>query len=138
MESDVTDLIRTHHEDVVNGNYQGAWDLLSARKRAQYEREDGYAGWRQNQESLAAYLGPAGATVTIQDLDRSSGVARIHVSGMAWSKRGATCSTWSGITWAKYEGGQWKYDPGYSTTPERRRIWKPRFGELLGGSCGGA
>jgi len=39
------------------------------------------------------------------------------------------------LTWVKYEGGQWTYDPGYSTTPARRRTWQPRTGELLGGAC---
>ena len=137
MESDITDLIREHHEAIVNGDFQTAWSLLSSRKQSQYEREGGFSEWQGNQESLASHLGPAGAVATIDDLDEATGVARISVAGMTWSKSGATCSEWSGITWAKYEGGEWKYDPGYSTTPERRSIWKPRFGELLGGSCGG-
>jgi hypothetical protein len=64
-----------------------------------------------------------------------SGVAQVDVTGMTWDKPGASCTEWSGITWVKYEAGSWKYDPGYSTTPQREREWKSRFSQLLGGQC---
>jgi hypothetical protein len=67
--------------------------------------------------------------------DRASGVATVHVGGMAWSAPGANCTEWSGITWVKYEHGAWRYDPGYSTTAARKRKWKSRYGELLGTQC---
>jgi hypothetical protein len=54
---------------------------------------------------------------------------------MKWNKPGAPCSEWSGITWVKYEEGAWRYDPGYSTSPEREAEWKSRYAELLGGKC---
>jgi hypothetical protein len=67
--------------------------------------------------------------------DPATGVVQVRVTGMGWSAPYRHCRTWSGITWVKYEGGQWKYDPGYSTTRERKREWKSRYAELLGGSC---
>jgi hypothetical protein len=135
MQSGIQQLLLSWHEDVVNGDYRGAWQLMSARKRAQDEREYGYSVWVQNQSTLRPYLDPSGLRVTVQHAEASSGVAQVDVSGMRWSKPGASCSEWSGITWVKYEDGAWRYDPGYSTTPQREREWKPRFSELLGGRC---
>jgi len=57
------------------------------------------------------------------------------VTGMAWSAPRSRCTEWSGITWAKYENGTWKYDPGFSTTAARKRAWKSRYNELLGVGC---
>lgn len=131
----IEDVIRSHHQSIVDGEFRDAWDLLSQRKQAKYEREDGYAGWVRNQETLQPYLDPTGTSVRILSTDPRTGVATIKVSGMGWSKSGARCSSWSGITWVKYEDETWTYDPGYSTTPVREQRWKPRFNELLGGAC---
>jgi hypothetical protein len=131
----IQDVLYEHHMDVVNGDYRAAWDLLSARKQAQKLREDGFRKWAAAQATLTPYLDPSDMYVTIEALDADTGVARVYVSGMTWSKPGARCSEWSGITWIKYEDGAWRYDPGYSTTPERERRWKPRLPELLGASC---
>jgi hypothetical protein len=129
-------MLRTWHEDVVAGDMPAAWKLLTARKRRQSLHDHGgYAGWVRNQASLRHFLDPAGLDVSILDVDPVAGVATVDVSGMAWSKPHSHCTEWSGITWARWEHGAWHYDPGYSTTPERRRAWKPRLGELLGGSC---
>jgi hypothetical protein len=54
---------------------------------------------------------------------------------MSWSQPGARCAEWSGLTWVKYENGEWRYDPGYSTTRQRKRAWASRYGQLLGTSC---
>lgn len=135
MESEIQQLLRSWHEDVVHGDYRAAWDLLSQRKQSQEDTEQGYATWAKNQSTLRPYLNPAGLQVSIQKTESSSGVAQVDVTGMTWDKPGAPCSEWSGITWVKYEDGEWRYDPGYSTTPQREREWKPHFSELLGGSC---
>lgn len=135
MQSEIQQMLLSWHEDVVNGNYRVAWNLLSQRKRAQDEHEQGYATWAKNQSTLRPYLHPAGLQVSIESTEPGSGVAQVDVTGMTWSKPGASCTEWSGITWVKYEDGGWRYDPGYSTTPEREHEWKPRFSELLGGSC---
>ena len=138
MESEIQGMLRNWHEDVVRGDYHAAWELLSQRKQAQEAREQGYAKWEKNQSTLRPYLNPAGLHVSIQSTEPSSGVAQVDVTGMTWDRPGASCSEWSGITWVKYEDRGWRYDPGYSTTPQREREWKSHYSELLGGSAGGA
>ncbi len=135
MESEIQAMLRSWHEDVVHGNYHAAWELLSQRKQAQDLREQGYATWQKNQSTLKPYLNPAGLQVSIQSTEPSTGVAQVNVTGMTWDRPGASCSEWSGITWVKYEHGEWRYDPGYSTTSQREREWKSHYSELLGGSC---
>ncbi len=135
MQSEIQRLLRGWHEDVVHGNYRGAWELLSRRKQAQDSSAYGYAAWAKNQATLRPYLNPAGLRVTVELTEPGSGVAQVDVTGMRWDKPGASCTEWSGITWVKYEEGAWKYDPGYSTTPQREREWKSRFSQLLGGQC---
>jgi hypothetical protein len=135
MQGEIQAMLREWHEDVVAGDYRGAWQLLSARKRAQDEDEEGYATWVKNQSTLKPYLNPANLQVSLEATEPESGVAQVDVTGMGWDKPGASCSEWSGITWVKYEDGAWRYDPGYSTTPQREREFKPRYPELLGGRC---
>jgi hypothetical protein len=132
----IEDLLYRHHEAIVEGDFHSAWELLSQRKQAQKLREDGYGGWVTAQSTLRPYLDPSGLHADIQELDPATGVARVMVTGMNWSKPGAACTQWSGITWVKHEDGEWRYDPGYSTTPEREQGWKSRYSELLGGACG--
>ena len=134
MAGEISDVLLAYHEDVVAGDYQSAWALLSPRKRQQYLRESGYAKWARAQSSLRPYLDPNGLRTKIVALE-GEGVARVAVTGMTWSDPAASCSEWSGLTWARYEGGSWAYDPGYSTTAARRREWQPRSAELLGGDC---
>jgi hypothetical protein len=134
MAQEIQSLLLAYHEDVIEDRVHDAWILLSARKRAQNLRESGYAKWARAQASLAPYLTPAGIAVHVDALE-SDGVARVLVTGMKWSAPGSPCSEWSGLTWVKYENGNWTYDPGYSTTAERERIWKPRRPELLGATC---
>lgn len=135
MNSDITSVLRRHHQAIVDGRPEAAWALLTERKQQQIERRDGFAVWQRNQATLAPYLDPSGVRARIQDLDEETGVALVMVTGMGWFKPGASCSEWSGLTWVRYERGRWRYDPGYSTTPQRERRFKDRFGELLGGSC---
>jgi Prokaryotic RING finger family 1 len=135
MQSEIQQMLLTWHEDVVHKNYSAAWELLSHRKQIQDEREYGYSTWVKNQSTLNPYLNPSGLQASIQQTEADEAVALVDVTGMTWDKPGAPCTEWSGITWVKYEDGSWKYDPGYSTTPQREREWKPRFAELLGGGC---
>jgi hypothetical protein len=133
--AEIRTLLKEHHAAIVAGDYRRAWDLLSRRKQAQKLREGGYDRWAAAQATLRPYLDPTGLDVKIEELDPATGVARVRVTGMSWSKPGARCAEWSGITWVKHEDGVWRYDPGYSTTPARERNWKDRFPELLGGAC---
>jgi RNA polymerase subunit RPABC4/transcription elongation factor Spt4 len=134
MNEEIASLLQGYHEDVVEEDFQGAWAMLSPRKRRQYLREYGYHKWATAQASLSPYLDPYGLEATVVSLE-GEGVARVDVTGMGWSKPGAPCSEWSGLTWAKYEGDEWAYDPGYSTTSARRATWRPRSARLLGGNC---
>jgi hypothetical protein len=135
MRDEIQHLLYEFHADVVSHNDRAAWNLLTQRKQRQSRREYGYGGWAHNQNTLNPYLEPAGIKVSILSTEPRSGVATVNVTGMKWSKPGASCTQWSGITWVRYEGGAWHYDPGYSTTTQRRRRWKSRFSELLGGRC---
>jgi hypothetical protein len=134
MEDEIQALLLAYHEDVVAGDYRSAWALLSARKRQQNLAEYGYGKWMEAQASLSGYLVPGGLQARIDGVE-DEGVARVNVDGMGWSDPGSRCSEWSGLTWARYEQGVWTYDPGYSTTPARRRTWQPRSAELLGANC---
>lgn len=134
MEEEIKSLLLAYHEDVVNGEFQPAWSLLSARKRRQDLSEYGYPKWKQAQASLSGYLAPGGLRARIDSLE-NEGVVRVMVTGMGWSAPQSRCSEWSGLTWVKYERGLWTYDPGYSTTADRRREWQSRSSELLGADC---
>jgi double zinc ribbon protein len=134
MEEEIEGLLRAFHVEISKRNFQGAWALLSARKRRKFLAEEGFEEWKDHQTGLSTYLTPAGLRARIDALE-DGGVARVMVTGMGWGDSGASCSEWSGLTWVKYEDGVWAYDPGYSTTPARRREWEPRKEELLGELC---
>jgi hypothetical protein len=134
MEGEIQGLLRSYHEEVVAQDFRAAWALLSARKRQQNLAEYGYREWMEAQASLSGYLSPAGLGARIDGFE-GDGVVRVDVSGMGWSDPGSRCSEWSGLTWVRYEEGNWAYDPGYSTTDARRRTWQPRSAELLGANC---
>ncbi|HUB98702.1 MAG TPA: hypothetical protein VMS11_02650 [Solirubrobacterales bacterium] len=136
MTTGIRTTLRDYHLALVEGRFQRAWELLSARKRQQALHEDGYAQWRRAQGSLGPYLEPEGARVRIVALE-NNGVARVDVRGMGWYAPGSPCSEWGGLTWAKYERGGWFYDPGYSTTPARERRWQSpdQYAKLMGTTC---
>ncbi len=134
MEAEISTLLLDYHEDVVARDFRSAWALLSARKRQQDLGEYGYAKWMQAQSSLSNYLDPSGLQARIDGFE-GEGVARVDVTGMGWSEPGSPCFEWVGLTWVKYERDIWTYDPGYSTTPARRRTWQPQLGRLLGANC---
>jgi hypothetical protein len=135
MALDIQDVLYDHHQAIVDGDYSTAWDLTSSRYQSKKLREDGYDAWQTAQESLTPYLEPSGLQVEIAELDSRSGVATIVVTGMGWTNPSSGCSTWSGTTWAHYDGSSWRYEPGYSMTPARRAEWEPRRDELLGWGC---
>lgn len=135
MARGIRNVLLAFHRHVIYGDYRAAWGLLSKRKQAQVRREDGYPTWSEAQATLRNDLDPERIRVRIDKASPETGVVRVDVRGMTWSKPGAGCVEWSGLTWVKYENGRWRYDPGYSTTPERRRKWERRFSELLGAGC---
>jgi LSD1 subclass zinc finger protein len=131
----IADMLRSHHENIVAGRFRAAWNQLTARKQAQKEREGGYSQWAAAQATLSPYLDPTALDVRIDAVEKRDDVVRVDVRGMGWSKPGSRCTTWSGITWVRYEDGEWRYDPGYSTTTKRRREWEPRQTETMGWGC---
>ena len=135
MADEISSVLYQHHEDIVNGDFAAAWDLLSARKQRRNLVKYGYATWERNQATLSPYLDPSGIQVRIVQLNPRTGEATVDVTGMTWSKPGAHCAEWSGITWMIYRNAEWRYDPGYSTTLARTAEWKSRYPELLGASC---
>ena len=52
MDEEITSLLESYHEDVVEEDFQGAWAMLTPRKRRQYLREYGYPKWASAQASL--------------------------------------------------------------------------------------
>jgi hypothetical protein len=132
---EIANVLYQHHEDIVNRNFRAAWALLTTRKQQQDLAKYGYTEWVRAQASLSPYLDPSGLQVRLLSLSPQTGEATVDVTGMTWTRQGARCTEWSGITWMLYEDGEWRYDPGYSTTPQRTRQWKSRYAELLGGSC---
>ncbi len=134
MARQIRQVLYGYHRAVVNSEFNRAWRLLSKRKQRQAQREGGFGKWRRAQATLTPYLEPHGMRVAIDKLE-ANGVARVDVRGMRWYDPSASCTEWAGLTWAKYERGIWRYDPGYSTTRARERAWKPRYDELLGTTC---
>lgn len=125
MADAITDVIRTHHELLIDGSYRAAFDLLSTRKQRQLERETGFSGWQANQADLRNHLtGLDRLTARIESLDRRHGVATVSITGPELHLPNNRCgSRYEGITWATFEDGAWRYEPGYSTTPQRRAQW---------------
>jgi hypothetical protein len=134
MKEEIEDLLLSYHEDLVAQEFRSAWALLSSRKRQQDLAEYGYREWKKAQATLSDDLLPWGLEARIEALE-GQGVARVMVTGMRWLDPSSPCSEWSGLTWVKYEGGVWTYDPGYSTTADRRLTWEPRSDQLLGANC---
>jgi hypothetical protein len=131
----IESVLLSFHQSLVDQRWRAAWNQLSARKQEKILREDGYGPWRTAQASVAKYLQPDGLHVRLVSASEKTGIALVRVTGMAWTKPGAGCAEWSGLTWMKYENGAWRYDPGYSTVASRERAWKHRVDELLGVLC---
>lgn len=137
MSAQIQDLLLTWHEDIVNGDYRAAWNAYSARQRHhQIYDKYGYGPWVTGQEGLHDYLDPSGLRVHIDGREPED-VVRVRLTGMTYSAPSAHCADhqWKGITWVKYEGGEFTYDPGWSTTAARDRKWSRRPSETLGAIC---
>jgi hypothetical protein len=134
MASEIQAAFLAYYEDLVAGRYDDAWARLSDRKRRQNLAETSYRAWAKAQSTLTDYLDPSGLTVRIDGVE-ADGTVRVLLTGMTWSEPSSPCSEWTGLTWVKPEEGDWAYDPGYSTTPERRLAWESREDELLGVGC---
>ena len=129
-------IMLAHHRAIARGDIRAAWALTSDRYRARKLREPGgYRTWARNQRTVQRSISPEGLRVAIQSFDSRSGVATIRLSGMGWSAPSSPCRSFEGITWAKLDGPNWRYEPGYSISDQRRAKWQPRRDELLGWGC---
>lgn len=154
--ADITQLIRSFHTNLKDGNLETAWSQLSERKRSQIENDvywdgptaqsnygepqfpDGYSSWVPDQVDLGASIDPSGAKVKlIQPSYPDDGVMSIRVSNMPYFGT-KDCDTWKGVTWVRYERGRWTYEPGYKVTRARDNYWgqSSRSGQALGNNCG--
>jgi hypothetical protein len=134
--SAIQSVLLQSHEDIVGGNFRGAWELTSSRYRHQKEDEPGgYGTWVEHQKTLQHYLVPQGLKVSIVSWEELPEVATVKVTGMRWTAPNSPCKYWQGITWMHFENGSWYYEPGYSISPQRRAEWEPRQSELLGSGC---
>lgn len=134
--SAIESVLRQFHQDVLDNNFHGAWELTSPRYRRQKENEPGgYGAWAKNQKTLQRYLDPSGLRVSISTWEEKPQIATVRVTGMRWSEPGSPCSYFQGITWMHHEGSTWYYEPGYSISPQRRAQWEGRKPALLGWGC---
>ncbi len=147
MIADITDLIRRFHQYAKDGDTAAAWALLSARKRRQVEGNfygapqagdpdgvGGFAEWADQQVELGSFVDPSGVQVSLGEPNfKDEGVMTIVVSNMPYSNSGKPyCTNWHGYTWVRYEGGRWKYEPGFAVTSERYAAFKPIEKKTLG------
>lgn len=134
MASEIQTVLLAHHEAIVAGNYKRAWNLTSPEYKKYKLSTDGYDTWASNQQTLGKDLQPGSLQVEVQELDDDTGVATVNLTGMGYTGSAGNCGgLWEGLTWARYTGGAWRYEPGYATVSERRSEWEPRKTELLGG-----
>lgn len=146
MAADIATTIADYHRAIGNGDTETAWGLLSAR-RHRLETSGGYLdgrvrtreSWAENERETGRKVSATTARAKIVELDRRNGVATVVVTGMrAVGSAAARCGgRWEGLTWAKYEDGSWKYEPGANTTPNRKAQY-PNAGQrrdLLGNAC---
>src|SRR5205085_211584 len=124
MTEEIRQLMLTWHQDIKAGDTEAAWRLYTHRRQQLQLAKETKSQWAREQQSVARNLDPSGVQVRILSRDPNDGVATIAVSGMTYSNPASSCNYWSGVTWVRYEGGRWLYDPGYGTTAARSANWK--------------
>lgn len=135
------EIIRRWHVLASQGDTAGIWANLSPRKRRQKatDPEASVSEFLSQQADFGQQLStPGSARVRVVDVDRQTGGVEIYVSNLGYTGAcvlGTQGDKWVGITWVKYQNGRWYYEPGYSTTQERRDTWESDATGTLGGSC---
>jgi len=143
-------VIRDYHVAIHDGDRSGMWNALSRKKRQQKieedrtgDYEDSLANFYSTQFEFGSQLdSPESAKAKVLSIDRRTGAVDVYVSGLGYN---GSCNAappdpddlWTGITWVRYENGHWGYEPGYSTTQQRRERWEnaPDDYRLLGFGC---
>ncbi len=127
-------ILVAYYANVLEGDYDGAWRLLSPTYRSWKETEGGgYAKWETQEDVHRDRLDPSGLHVEILSIDGD--VATIDVSGMSMVTRNDPNCDFNGVTWARRVGGKWRYDQGYLQNAARAAEWRPRREQTLGYVC---
>jgi hypothetical protein len=132
MTGQIRTALRDYHQSLADGRLDHAFSLMSERKQQDVRDGDGLDAWKTYRASFGNQIEPSGLRVKIVETDPKAGIAAVRVSGMPYHDSASLCKTWSGVTWVKYEHGGFHYDPGYSTTNERRGEWELRKLDTLG------
>lgn len=138
---DIEALIREWHSAAFAGDTETIWNLLSSRKQDQINRGKFGAlnsegtfdadykdreGWEEDQ----TFQSPTSTqNVRIRFIEPSypeEGVRSIEVTGLVEGG-----CPFEGVTWVKFEGGSWRYEPGYLVNPKRKKDWKARESKTL-------
>ena len=119
MVSEIKTVIDAHHQAVASGDYSSAFSYLSSRKQESPVHDSpsckDASCWGATMEGrLRSGLNtPVDSQVQIRKKFPKQGDVEIWVSLPDYQ---CPNNAWEGITWVRYENGEWKYDPGYSTT----------------------
>jgi hypothetical protein len=132
MTRQIRAMFRDYHGSLRDGRLDHAFSLMSERKQRDVRDGDGLGAWKRFGASFGQQIEPSRLQVRIVETDAQAGIAGVRVSAMPYDNPASPCKTWSGVTWAKYEHGGFHYDPGYTTTRERRITWEPLRLQTLG------
>jgi hypothetical protein len=132
----IRDLVRRFYQAQIDGDYATQRQLTTARYQRDKIDPMGFVQWGINQHTAGPFLsGAQNIDVTIRDTDARDGSVTIDIRGLRYSKRGSGCSTWEGISWARYEYGRWRYDPYLQATPTREARWGVQANQIIGAGC---
>jgi predicted Ser/Thr protein kinase len=137
MKKQIHDLIVRFYRAQIRGQYAVQRGLLTPRYQRQQHLSvpSQYARWQRNQSvGTRWFRGASNITVEIVSRDPADGSVAVDVRGLRYVDPGASCSFWEGITWARYEGSGWLYDPSPQATSARRAEWANRSAEVIGGA----
>ncbi|MEA2474319.1 MAG: hypothetical protein QOE06_2234 [Thermoleophilaceae bacterium] len=137
MATQVTSLLRGFYQAQIAGDYTAQRQLTTRRYQRKVIDRLGFSRWVANQLfGTRHFTGAQNIDATIVDTDPADGSATVSMRGLSLDPH-TKCSTWEGITWARFEGGSWRYDPSVKATPTRELQWSQRSGEVLGAGCFG-
>ncbi|MEA2466909.1 MAG: hypothetical protein QOJ57_1035 [Thermoleophilaceae bacterium] len=124
MTTEITDLLRRFYQVQIDRNYGKLRTLTT--KRYQREKIDsvGFTKWVENQQTGAMWFKDAqNIDVSIKATDPADGTVTVSATGMGYTQQTSDCTLWEGITWVRWEHGQWLYDPSVTATAARKAKW---------------
>ena len=95
----------------------------------------GFSQWKQNQMTGAIYFThPQDIQARVIGEDPADGSVTVLMTGLGFTDPNSSCTTWAGVTWARYERGAWYFDPSSDATAQRASEWDSSP-ETLGHGC---